>query len=489
MTKTTRVAGDRRARRACAQLLAAGLTAGAFTLLVGAGHLAAQVKAAEQSGTLPDGTAYRIQVPGNWNRTLIRDLDYASGALSAEPAWAARFRQLLDRGYALAGTSRHALRQYRYDPAREIADLDLVLDRFQARFGKPARVIQYGCSGGGHVGLAVAESFSDRIDGVIAMAAQTPVWIMNTSLDGWFVLKALVAPDLPVVNLSNEIPLVPIGSALDERFRAATSGLAGPLPAAWRRAIDAAQQTPEGRARIALAFTIGQWPPWVNRTTPQPNLDDVAALQHSMYHALYQIASNPGGQSRTMFENAALGQQLSWNTGVDYRELFENGNGAFKRAVGELYRQAGLDLQEDLGRVNAFPRVAASPFALDFWKEAGRTIRGTPKIPVLRMHEVGDPAVPLSLVQGYEEEVRANGTGDLVRTAFVNGDGHCQFNPAESAAAVAVLMRRLDTGSWPNTDPESLNTLAATFNAGPAPRFLSIDGYRQKTYNRAWRPD
>ncbi len=443
----------------------------ALTLAVTApvARLLAQGGMSEEHGTLPDGTVYRMQVPPNWNKVLLRDLDSASTDIGEQPAWAARYRQLLDSGFAIAGTARHPLRMFRYDPAREIANLEAVLDRFQARFGKPARVIQYGCSGGGHIALATSEDFPGRIDGVIALAAQTPVWIMNTSLDGWFVLKALIAPDLAIANLTPD-------------------QVAGPLPAAWRRAIDTAQQTPAGRARIALAFTIGQWPAWVNQLTSQPDLHDPHALEHAMYHTVFQNAGQPGGQSRIMFENAAHGQQPSWNTGIDYREFFENGNEAFRAAVRELYREAGLDLDGDLAKVNAFPRVASSAYALDFWKQPGRTVRGTPKIPVLRLHEVGDWAVPPSLMDGYEELVRANTKDDLVRTAYVNGAGHCEFNAAESAAAVSVMMRRLDSGTWPATDPESLNRMAASLVPGVAPRFFSFTPYRQTRYNRTWLP-
>jgi hypothetical protein len=201
---------------------------------------AAQPRFTEEGGTLPDGTVYLMRVPVNWNKTLIRDLDYASGA--DRP----RYQSLLEKGYALSGTRRHQLRIFQYDPAREIANLDSVLDRFEARFGKPARVIQFGCSGGGHVALAVAENFSDRIDGAIAMAAHTPVWLMNTYLDGWFSLKALLAPDLVITSLPNTESYGPSGH-----------GTTGAMTTAWRQAIDAAQQTPQGRARIALAFTIG----------------------------------------------------------------------------------------------------------------------------------------------------------------------------------------------------------------------------------------
>lgn len=438
-------------------------------LTAASGHVASQAKFAEEGGTLPDGTPYLMRVPGNWNGTLIRDLDYASG--EHHPRWV----QLLEKGYALAGTGRHRLRLFRYDPAREIANLDKTLDLFEKRFPKPDRVIQYGCSGGGFVALGVAEDFSSRVHGVIATAAHIPVWQMNTFLDGWFVLKALIAPDLRIVDLPVEA-----AGGRDHRVE-------GEIADAWRRAINAAQETPEGRARIALAFAIGQWPAWVNRLTAQPDLEDVEALQHSMYHTVYQNASNPGGEARIRKELAADGQQLSWNTGVDYKQFFDNGNKFFQLAVRQLYQEAGLDLAADLARVNAFPRVVASPYALDWWNTPGRTVKGNPKIPVLRMHEIGDYQIPVSLVQGYDDLVRANGKDDLYRTAYVNAPGHCGFTVAETMVAIETMMRRLDTGRWESTGPEQLNGRAKALH-GSAARFIRIDPYAQQKYNRAWAP-
>ena len=430
----------------------------------------AQATVAEADGQLPDGTVYLMRVPSDWNGTLIRDLDYASGFNNSR--WAA----LLDAGYALAGTGRHRLRLYQYDPVREIENLDRVLARFNERFGRPERVIQYGCSGGGAVGLFIAEDFSDGIDGVISTAAHIPVWQMNTFLDGWFVLKALIAPDLQIVNL----PIQSSGGT--------DHGIEGDLPAAWRRAINAAQRTPEGRARIALAFTIGQWPAWAgHRLTPQPSLENAAELQHSMYHTLFHNADNPGGEARIRKELAASGQQPSWNTGIDYRQFFENGNESLRRAVRQLYQEAGLDLDAEIQRVNAFPRVSASPYALEWWNAPGRTAKGTPEIPLLRMHEVGDQQVPLSLVEGYGDLITENGKDDLYRLAVVNSPTHCNYTPAETMAVVETMMRRLDSGQWGSTEPEQLNALARSLQDSAA-RFTVIDRYAQKKYNRTWAP-
>ena len=467
---STRVAvGGRRARRAGLCSLSAFVAA--VALFATLPHTtAAQANYTEDGGMLPDGTEYLMRVPANWNGVLIRDLDFASGATNPE-SWRS-YSQLLERGYAVAGTARHRLRAISWDPVREIARLDRVQDMVEARFGRPDRVIQMGSSGGGFLGLVIAEDFHDRIDGVIANAAHIPVWQMNTYLDGWFVLKALIAPDLPIVNL----PFTASGRVHED------------IPEAWRRAVDAAQETPAGRARIALAFAIGQWPAWTNRLTPQPDLEDAAALQHSMYHALIQLTPNPGGNSRVRKELAADGQQLSWNTGVDYREFFANANEHLERAVRRLYGEAGVDLEADLARINAFPRVEASPYALDWWNQPGRTAKGDPKIPLLRMHEIGDYQVPPSLAEGYADLIRANGREDLFRLAFIESPSHSRLTIGESMAAIETMMRRLDSGRWDSTEPEQLNELATSLHPSGG-RFIRMARFAQRTYNRGWAPE
>lgn len=164
----------------------------------------------EERGVLPDGTDYVIRVPHDWNGVVIRDLDAVNR--SENPELAPMYDDMLARGYALSGTMRHRLRLYQYDPRREIANLDRVLDRLESRFGRASHVIQYGCSGGGHVSLAASEDFHQRVAGAVALAAHTPVWLMNSFLDGWFALQVLIGPyyvsaghgtaeDLPITGL------------------------------------------------------------------------------------------------------------------------------------------------------------------------------------------------------------------------------------------------------------------------------------------------
>lgn len=440
------------------------------------------------NGLLPDGTPYRLSIPKGWNGVVVRDLDYVYRSQTL--GLTERYEDLWRRGFAAIGTMRHRLRMYQYDPLREIANLDRVLDRFEeAVGGRDHRVVQYGCSGGGHVTLAVSEFFPDRVDGCVALAAHTPVALMNSFLDGWFVLRTLIGPayveaghgsieDLGIVGLSNDGLVDPTAH-----------GRRGPIVDAWRKAVETAQATPLGRARMALAFTLGQWPAWVTGDVEQPDLDDVTSLQFSMFRALMHNAANPGGEARIMFENAAQGQQPSWNNDTDYEDFLNTANPAMRSAVEALYSAAGSTLRDDLQRLAETPRIKAEPHALEFWRVPGRTTQGKPRIPVLRLHMIGDYQIPPSLVEGYAAEVLANGASENFRAAYVSATGHCNFSAAESAAAVETVLQRATSGRWPSVEPADLNALGNGLAAGSMARFTDYTPYSHPRYNRTWRPD
>ena len=258
------------------------------------------------------GTDYAIWMPDDWNGTLISDLDFAS----ASNVDLERAQYWVSEGYAISGTQRRADRGTNYDPAREIHDLISVINIFVAEHGMPERILYYGESGGGHDGLAISETAGAIYDGAVAGCAHTPVWLMNSELDAWFALQTLIAPELDIVGLASIADYGGLGDA-------------------WAAALTAAQDTPEGRARIALAVSLGQLPAWVSEENGEPDYSDVDALQQSMFETMLQKASIPGGQSRSMFENASPGQ-LSWNTDVDYAEFYENGPEEYRNAVERL---------------------------------------------------------------------------------------------------------------------------------------------------------
>ena len=62
----------------------------------------------------------------------------------------------------------------------------------------------------------------------------------------------------------------------------------------------------------------------------------------------------------------------------------------------------------------------------------------------------------------YARQVRAAGDSGLLRQAFVDSFGHCNFSPAELVAGVLAFSHRVTTGHWDQSaNPASLNQVAA----------------------------
>ncbi len=163
----------------------------------------------------------------------------------------------------------------------------------------------------------------------------------------------------------------------------------------WTKVIQDAQSTPQGRARIALAVTIGQWPAWGGpgkAPVAQPDPSDVKALQESMYESVVKLIPSNSNWGTTMIEYAGRGQVRS-NASVDYKQYYNNGNVSYKNAVEELYRNVGLTLDQDLESINEFPRIESGANAIKYWSAPGRTHVGEPKVPLLRIHTIGDGLV------------------------------------------------------------------------------------------------
>lgn len=418
-------------------------------------------------GTLPDGTEYLVRVPENWNGVLINDLDFVT---RADGPW---YQYLLEHGYAASGTRRHPMRWKQYDPRAEINNQVRVIDIVEKQFGQADHVIQFGCSGGGAVALGIGETYPNKVDGVIPVGAQTGIVIANMWLDLAFVLKTLLAPnsDLPVVNIARE----DVPAAIQ----------------AWHEVLDSAQQTAEGRARIALAVTLAQWPTWGSSpasTTPRPDPRDTDAVQQAMYRTA-RDGVQAAVTNRHLFEISA-GGVASWNTGVDYKRFYSNADPGQRSAVGRMYSKAGMDpgraVDSDLRLINESPRITANPQAVEYWRTHPRTHAANPAVPVLHMHTIGDATLPPSLMQGYQAGVRTNGKTDLYRQAFVEATGHCTYNVSEVATAIQTMLQRIDTGNWGSTtNPLAMNALGRSFGIDE-PRFTD---FRLTPLSRAFYPD
>jgi len=398
------------------------------------------------TGTI-DGANFLIQIPNNWNGTLLL---YSHGyRVPGSPMTAqdvgdpATGAFLLANGYALAGSSYStngwALQQAFHD---QIA----LLDHFDFKFGTPKRTIAWGHSLGGIITGGLIQLNPDRFAGALPMcgvlAGGPGVW--NQGLDAEFVLKTLASePDaagLQLVDITNT------GFGPGSNFSLA-EGVAA-----------SEQATPAGRAHLALAAAVGDGPGWFDPLSPEPAAGDFAAREQNQYLWDSRVDFPFLFALRAEME-ARAGGNPSWNTGVDYtRQLAQSID---RDEVKGLYEAAGLDLQADLEKLENAPRIAADAGALAYL-EKFIVFNGQIAQPVLTMHTTGDGLVLNQDEQAYASVVRAAGNNSLLREVFVHRAGHCTFTPAETITAFKTLIHRLDSGRWEDsTAPDGMNTSAA----------------------------
>jgi hypothetical protein len=126
-----------------------------------------------------------------------------------------------------------------------------------------------------------------------------------------------------------------------------------------------------------------------------------------------------------------------------------------------LYAAAGIKLDSDLRALDGGARVQVDPLPASYL-ESYISFDGKLSVPVLSMHTTGDGLVIPQEESAYANVVNAAGSGDLLRQVYVHRAGHCTFTPAETIAALQVLLKRLDTGRWENAalQPAALNSQA-----------------------------
>lgn len=404
-----------------------------------------------------NGANYTIAVPSNWNGTLVL---YSHGyVFTSEPLLnpapdapdALTGAALLQQGYALIGSSYSrngwALQQAFQD---QIA----LLHYFNQICGQPARTIAWGQSLGGIITAGLVQLHPNLFAGAMPMcgvlAGGVGTW--NQALDSAYAFDVLLAGDkLPIVNITDPTTAYQQAIAI----------------------LKAAQSTPQGRARIALAAALTDLPGWFDPSSPEPASTDYTTQEQNQYLWESQVDFLFAFFARPELE-ARAGGNFSWNAGVNYAKQFDRS--VDQKEVANLYKQAGLNLNSDINALNAAPRISANPSAVDYL-EKYIIFNGDLNIPVLTIHTTGDGLVLNQQEQAYRSVVDAMGNGNLLRQVFIHRAGHCAFTPAELVTGFGTLVNRINTGNWDHTiNPATLNqeaaSLGSTLNPVP-PAFIN----------------
>src|SRR5581483_1415453 len=370
---------------------------------------------------------------------------------------------LLDRGYAMAGSS--------YDPHGSWWALDSALsDQFQTLTAvenllpsAPAHVFAVGTSMGGLISSLEDEHSNGRLQaalttcGIVAGAVQ----LNNYQLDGEYAINQLLAPgqNIKLVGYSNPGDGLAAGYALDAIAQQA-------------------QTSPQGRARLALAMSlmnVATWP----AGQPMPAPHDYAAQEQGQYDIQFAPTGAPPLTTTTDFfefgryyiEQAA-GGNAAWDKDVNFGLLLARS--PYAPEVISLYRQAGLNLRADLENLTRHASITANPAAVRSLTQTS-VPTGRLQVPELDMHTISDQLVPVQQENYYRHTVAFAGRSDLLRQSYVQAQGHCNFTPSELVAGVQTIQQRVNTGRWGHlADPASLNAAAAATGLG-ASAFIPYD--------------
>jgi pimeloyl-ACP methyl ester carboxylesterase len=400
-----------------------------------------QATAAHLTGAI-GGAAYVIDVPNDWNGTLLL---YSHGYVppgnpgQAQAAPTPEASSWLRTNHFATAGSGYSSSGWALEDA--FKDQIALLDYFAKHVGPPKRVIAWGASLGGIISAGLVQLYPDRFAAAMplcgVLAGGIATW--NTELDAAYAFKTLLAP----------------GSAL--QLVHVTDGAANLQLA--EQIFSVAEATPQGRARLAMVGALIDLPGWFDPTQPEPAATDFAAQAQAQAAWESRVDFPFAFQYRADVESRAGGNP-SWNSGVDYIRVLAGSPDL--DVVMHLYRDAGLDFNADLRTLNAGATIKADPAAAAYL-DRNISFDGKLAVPLLSIHTTGDGLVIPPNESAYAQVVGGAGKQDMLRQVFVHRAGHCVFTTAETIAAFQVLLKRLDTGLWDEAalQPQALNAAAA----------------------------
>jgi len=383
-----------------------------------------------------DGAGYRVEVPENWNGTLVM---WAHGFRGEGPALTVDnppMRQyLLDNGFAWAASTYSA---NFYDVRVGVEDtnkLALAFNDIAAANGRtlaaPTKYYISGVSMGGHIaGAAIEKETQETANNFVPYAAAAPMCgvMGDTKLFDYFTAYALALYELADVGATS----FPVSTA------------------------DAIEKVGIARQRL-----------WVDYAASKSTLT-------TQGQPLFNIVQNLTGGPRPIY-NLAFG---------GFQDLLQGFAGADGTITGIL-NQSVVDTRNIVYRFEGLPGQPLTYFERVFNQNIIEAVpvananalrddglRWIPKvngelyapIPVVTVHTLGDLFVPISMQQIYRQRMEANNFGDMLVQRAVRAPGHCDFSLAEFTETFDAMVQ------WEQNDvkPAGDDLLNASLVASPS---------------------
>lgn len=360
------------------------------------------------------GAGYRIEVPANWNGSLVMwahgyrgtDLELTVDNHPLRP-------YLLANGFAWAASSYSS---NDYSAGAGVRDTEALVRLFRRQFGHPTTTYMSGASMGGHVTARSIEQYPQTYDGALAICGV----LGDYELFDYFLDFNLAAQQLGLGH-----SYFPIEDG------ATYIGVEVP-------AIKAAMESTPGGWPVALNDTGEAFKQLVELRSggDRPNFDEAWFF----WNTFPSFASGPGN---FLFDIGVGDGTVGGEPGV----VGDNLDVQYQLDLDPAMSAAEQDFNDAITRVEGAPWLRSSQ-ALN----PSPVVRGDIRVPVLTLHNLGDMFVPFLNEIVYAGEVEAAGRSDLLVQRAIRGVNHCGFTATEFVTAFADLVAWVEDGVKPEGD-------------------------------------
>jgi hypothetical protein len=382
------------------------------------------------TGIGADGAAYRVEVPPNWNGTLVMFAHGFRGTGTVVWVDEPQLRQyFIDNGFAWAASS-YALNGY--DPGDGVVDTHDLLAAFPTITGLHAkRAIMSGLSMGGEITAAEIEAYKGDFVGAMPYCGV----LAGNSLFDFFLGANVTAAGLTGTTIS-----YPTTAAAGQAYAPAyQSTVLSELPAlgitpnpATGGQTFATNLTPTGTlwADTVEQLSGGARPGFASAITYWDSFG-FAPLTHVPF--LFGLYPGLNGGTLGFANGSVAGNE---------RTFYTFGDNPFINLPAEIA----------LNRAVLRVPVTATSSADGLSPAELPAIHGDPGIPVLSVHGIGDLFVPMSMDQQYDIKMISRGQGNLFVDRAIRENAHCGYTTSELSSAFAALVSWIDTGKRPAGD-------------------------------------
>ncbi len=360
------------------------------------------------------GAGYRIEVPANWNGSLVM---WAHGYRGTDLELTVDNHPLREffvaNGYAWAASSYSS---NDYNVADGVVDTRRLLQLFRREVGRPETTYMTGASMGGHVTARSIEQYPTAYDGA-----------------------------MPICGVLGDYELFDF--FLDFNLAALELGLGDSYYPIDDAALYAGAQVPAIKA--ALEAAPGTWPTVLNAEGEafkqlvelrsggdRPNFDEAWYF----WNTFPEFATGPGN---FLFDLGIGDGTVAGKPGI----VADNRGIVYQLDLDPALSDEETEFNENIARVRGEPSLrlstALNPIPI---------VRGRNGVPVLTLHNLGDLFVPFHNEIEYARDVAKRGDSDLLVQRAIRGVGHCDFTPVELVTAFVDLVAWVEYGIKPEGD-------------------------------------